>query len=277
MKKSVLLTAICLLLALSGCTGKSAEISASDASGRCLAFDNGSYALLTEDNAVIVMADASEGGELFRDLRTGDRIQVTHGPVRETYPEQTDVYMLEVLCHDADTALPQEVLYTLTAMGWKLKNEKPLLSAVTEPYSGESVLPVELETETETEPYFHLNSDRIEPLETPDRVTVIAEFREQMGETPSTASAEQASAIVRKINALELTGYDLEQSRFPQLAGGGYLVRLYYGDQVVTFNFGTDWSISVQYPDDPQKRWFMDNSGNFDALIELLYPILTEA
>lgn len=32
--------------------------------------------------------------------------------------------------------------------------------------------------------------------------------------------------------------------------------------------------ISVQYPDDPQARWFMDRSGDFDALIQLLLSMI---
>lgn len=290
MKKAFFfLTVVCLSLLFGSCAGAPAEPETStepqvqagmqSLTGRALVFEGGSCAILTEQNEVIVMADVSTAGGLFDGLHTGDRIAVTHGPIRETYPGQTDVDSLEILEHGSEDAIPTEPLELLESMGWTLAvgpagemATEPVLTAVTEPYSGE--IPSVPPGDTRPEPYLHLNDDRIEPLEMPDHVTVIAEFREQMGDTPVPVPSEQIAALVRQINALELEGYDVEQSEFLTPGGGGYLVRLYYGDQVVTFNLGTDWMISVQYPDDPQARWFMDKSGNFDALIQLIYPVL---
>lgn len=290
MKKAfVFLTAACLILLFGSCTGAPVEPETStepqvragmqSLTGRALVFESGSCAILTEQNEVIVMADVSTAGGLFGGLHTGDRIAVNRGPVRETYPAQTDVDSLEILERGSEDAIPMEPLELLESMGWTLAAgpageiaTEPVLTAVTEPYSGE--IPSVPPGDTGPEPYLYPNGDRIEPLKTPDRVTVIAEFREQIGDVPVPVSSDQIPVLVRQINALELEGYDVEQSEFLTPAGGGYLVRLYYGDQVVTFNLGTDWMISVQYPDGPQARWFMDKSGNFDALIQLIYPVL---
>lgn len=290
MKKTFFfLTVVCLSLLLGSCTGAPAELETStepqvqagmqSLTGRALVFESGSCAILTEQNEVIVMADVSTASGLFGGLHTGDRIAVNHGPVRETYPAQMDVDSLKILERGSERDISSGPMELLESMGWVLAAgpageiaTEPVLTAVTEPYSGEfpSVPP----GDTRPEPYLYPNGDRIEPLETPDRITVIAEFREQMGDVPVPVSSDQIPVLVRQINALELKGYDVEQSEFLTPAGGGYLVRLYYGDQVVTFNLGTDWMISVQYPDDPQARWFMDKSGNFDALIQLIYPVL---
>lgn len=290
MKKTFsFLTVVCLSLLLGSCTGTPAELETSTEpqiqvgtqplTGRALVFESGSCAILTEQNEVIVMADVSTAGGLFGGLHTGDRIAVTHGPIRETYPAQADIDSLKILERGSERDISSGPLELLESMGWILAvgpagemATKPALSAVTEPYSGEisSVPP----GDTRPEPYLYPNGDRIEPLETPDRITVIAEFREQMGDTPVPVPSQKIPALVRQINALELEGYDREQSTFTWPAGGGYLVCLYYGDQVVTFNLEMDWMISVQYPDDPQARWFMDKSGNFDALIQLIYPVL---
>lgn len=293
MKKTfVFLTVVCLSLLFGSCTGAPAESETSTEPqvqagmqsliGRVLVFESGSCAILTEQNEVIVMADVSTAGGLFGGLHTGDRIAATHGPIRETYPAQADIDSLKILERGSERDISSGPLELLESMGWVLAvgpagetAAEPVLTAVTEPYGGET--PSVPPGDTRPEPYLYPNGDRIEPLETPDRITVIAEFREQMGDVPVPAPSEWIPALVRQINALELEGYDPAQSRFTWPAGGGYRVRLYYGDQVVTFNLGTDWMISVQYPDDPQARWFMDKSGNFDALIQQLYPILLQS
>lgn len=270
---------LCLCLPLCGCTGETGAAE-EKLTGCALVFEGGSCAILTEESEVIVMADISAKGGLFVGLRTGDQIQIMYGSVRETYPAQTDIYTLQILERGSADAVPSGPLEQLESMGWILATgpagepaTEPVLSAVTEPYSGE--IPSVPPGDTMPETYLHRNGDRIDPLEQPDHITVIAEFREQMGDPPIPVPSEQIPAIVRQINALELEGYDLAQSRFMQPCGGGYLMRLYYGDQVVTFNFGTDWMISVRYPNDPQARWFMNQSANFDVLITQIVAILS--
>lgn len=290
MKKTfVFLAAACLCLLFGSCTRAPVEPETStepqvqagmqSLTGRALVFESGSCAILTEQNEVIVMADASTAGGLFDGLYTGDRIAVNHGLIRETYPAQADVDSLKILERGSESAIPTEPLELLESMGWTLAAgpagetaAEPVLTAVTEPYSGDG--PPIPPGDVMPDSYLHMNGDRIEPLETPDRITVIAEFREQMGDAPIPVPSDQIPVLVRQINVLELEGYDVEQSEFLTPGGGGYLVRLYYGDQVVTFNLGTDWMISVQYPDDPQARWFMDRSGDFDALIQLLLSMI---
>lgn len=284
-KKSVLLIALACCLTLCGCTGDAAESPEPETlTGRALVFESGSCAILTDQEEVIVMADVSTAGNLFYGLYTGDRIAVTHGPIRETYPAQADIYTLECLGRGSAESIPAGTLDLLESMGWILTAgpfgepaTEPVLVAATEPYSGE--IPTAPPGDTMPEAYFHLNGDRIEPLPEPDCVTVSTQHLELMDYdfAPIEIEPEQAAAIVRQINALKLEGYDMEQSTFMWPAGGGYLVRLYYGDQVVTFNFGTDWLISVQYPDDAQPRSFLDKSGNFEALIRLLYQPLLAA
>lgn len=269
------LTVFCLLFSLCACGGN--QNRAEPVQGTALVFENGSHAILTAENEVILLTDSSQGQNLFTDICTGDTIAVICGPVQETYPARADAYQLERV-GTGTAEIPEDIAAHLAALGWALADTEETVtasgqsvSAVTEPYSGEAPS-VELPQETET--YFAWNQRTVSPVETPDRATVILSFREQMGDTPREVPRDQLDSLIRQINALDLHGYDRNLSRLMLPAGGDYLVRLYYGEQVVTFAFGTAEFITVQFPEDEKVDWFADQSGNFDALIDLLLSVL---
>lgn len=160
-------------------------------------------------------------------------------------------------CSDENTPAPPETT---------LESEQPseteqateILVAETEKFSRISV-PVE----EPTEPYFHMNGDRLSAFEQPDRVTVIPAFREEMGYTPLQVTPELADKLVGYINDLELEGYDREQSQFELPAGGGNYIRLYYGEEMVEFHETTQYIIRFKGAGDTEYRYFI--SRNADA------------
>ncbi len=110
---------LCLCLPLCGCTGETGAAE-EKLTGCALVFEGGSCAILTEESEVIVMADISAEGGLFDGMCTGDQISVTHGPIRETYPAQTDIYTLQILGRGSSEAIPSGSLEQLESMGWIL-------------------------------------------------------------------------------------------------------------------------------------------------------------
>lgn len=276
MKRSLpFLVAFCLLLSLCACGGN--QNRAEPMQGTALVFENGAHAILTAENEVILLTDSSQAQNLFSDICTGDTIAVIYGPVQETYPAQADAYQLERV-GNGTAEIPEDIAAHLAALGWELADTEetvtavgPSVSAVTEPYSGEAP---SVELPQETEPYFAWNQGTVSPLVTPDRATVILSLREAMGDTPREVPRDQLDSLIRQINALDLHGYDFNLSRLMLPAGSDYRVHLYYGEQVVTFAFGTAEFITVQFPEDEKADWFADQSGNFDALLGLMRSIL---
>lgn len=265
----------CLLFSLCACGGNPNR--AEPVQGTALTFENGTHAILTAENEVILLTDSSQGQNLFTDICTGDTIAVIYGPVQETYPARADAYQLERV-RNGTAEIPEDIAAHLAALGWELADTEETVtasgqtvSAVTEPYSGEAP---SVELPQETEPYFAWNQRTVSPLEMPDRATVIPSFREQMGDTPREVPRDQLDSLIRQINALDLHGYDRNLSRLMLPAGSDYRVRLYYREQVVTFAFCTGEFITVQFPEDEKADWFADQSGNFDALLGLLWSIL---
>lgn len=113
MKKAVLfLCAALCALALASCGGKSA------ATGRYLLAENGVSLIVTEDGSPITLSDQSRGGTLFDGLHSGDRIEITHDGVNETYPGQTGAYACKLLESGTLADIPEDTLTALEEMGW---------------------------------------------------------------------------------------------------------------------------------------------------------------
>jgi len=65
-----------------------------------------------------VMVNKSENPDIFASLSDGDLIKVTHTEVRESYPASTDVYKIEKLEEGSITDISEEVLLSLSELGW---------------------------------------------------------------------------------------------------------------------------------------------------------------
>ena len=91
----------------------------------------GHYLLCKNDIHMIIIADGSpndgspiqmdnrSGNEaLFDGLQTGDKIKITCGPVRESYPGGTDVYKCILIEKGSFQNIPQNVYDSLKELGW---------------------------------------------------------------------------------------------------------------------------------------------------------------
>lgn len=85
--------------------------------GRYLEAKNGS-AMLVLDNSPILMSNRT-GRDLFAKLNMGDEILVIHDGIAETYPGKTGVYAVFKLSNGTSGDIPQEVVETLTELGWQ--------------------------------------------------------------------------------------------------------------------------------------------------------------
>lgn len=113
MKKAVLfLCAALCALALTACGGKSAT------TGWYLAAENGASLIVTEDGGPITLSDQSKDGGLFDGLHSGDRIEITHDAVNETYPAQAGAYTCKLLEAGALEDVPEEALTALEDLGY---------------------------------------------------------------------------------------------------------------------------------------------------------------
>ena len=95
---------------------KELEISA----GRYLEADNGS-AMMVAYNSPIIMLNKTES-DIFKNLNTGDKILVFHGPVAESYPGQTGTYAVFKLQKGSIADIPQAVIDSLIELGWLHKD-----------------------------------------------------------------------------------------------------------------------------------------------------------
>nr|WP_326184309.1 hypothetical protein [uncultured Oscillibacter sp.] len=114
MKKKVVwlcgLWCVCLLLA--GCGGKSVT------TGWYLRSESGVSLIVTDGGEPIAISDQSEGGDLFDGLTGGDRIQITHDGISETWPGQTGAYSCKLLEEGTMDDIPADTLTALEDMGW---------------------------------------------------------------------------------------------------------------------------------------------------------------
>lgn len=100
------------LLLLVGCGGKSTM------TGRYLLAENGAALIVTDDGEAITLSDQSRGRDLFDGLESGDRIQITHDGIAESYPGQTGAYTCKLLEDGGVEDIPEETLANLEGLGW---------------------------------------------------------------------------------------------------------------------------------------------------------------
>jgi len=83
--------------------------------GTCIVADNGRY-LGVFDNSPVVKRSGKDS--LFSELETGDRIFVVHDGIAESYPGKTGVYFVWKLSDGQASDVPEEVVESLTELGW---------------------------------------------------------------------------------------------------------------------------------------------------------------
>lgn len=122
MKKKwlVLLIVLCTLLCLAG--GMMAYLYGNGlwfSTGTCMVTDNGSVLILL-DGSPIVLHNCTNREGLLDDLHTGDTIRILHDGIQETYPGGTGVYFCRVLERGDIGDIPEEILESLSPMGWRV-------------------------------------------------------------------------------------------------------------------------------------------------------------
>lgn len=104
----------CALLTLSSCGGSTR----STLTGWYLETESGSALIVTEDGEPISMSDQSRGGKLFDGLDNGDRIEITHDAIAESYPGQASVFTCRKLEDGSFENIPAEAVAALEELGY---------------------------------------------------------------------------------------------------------------------------------------------------------------
>lgn len=108
--------------------------------GWYLQAENGGSLIVTEKGEPISMSDRSRGGTLFDGLDSGDRIEITHDAIAETYPGQAGVFICKKLSDGHFEDVPGDVVADLEFMGYTFDShshvpaEEPM--TVDDPVSG---------------------------------------------------------------------------------------------------------------------------------------------
>lgn len=87
--------------------------------GLCLVSEQ-SYLILTDSGEIIVMYNKTGDENIFSELSSGDRISISCGYIRESFPAQTDISRLELIKEGEFKDIPEEKLDTLKEMGWEI-------------------------------------------------------------------------------------------------------------------------------------------------------------
>ncbi len=74
--------------------------------------------LIVVDDMPIAVSNQSLDDELFSEVKTGDKVEITHDGVAESYPAQTGVYRLEIIESDCFDEISQSTIDSLANMGW---------------------------------------------------------------------------------------------------------------------------------------------------------------
>jgi hypothetical protein len=79
---------------------------------------NGS-SIIIDENRVPTLMDNETGKEnIFDDLKSGDKIEITYHLINETYPEKTQIYSCNLIERVNVNDIPQDILDKLQEMGW---------------------------------------------------------------------------------------------------------------------------------------------------------------
>ena len=80
---------------------------------------SGNNLIIDENNGPIVMGNETGKEDIFDDLKSGDKIEITCGPNRETYPGGTEIYSCKLIERGSLDDIPKDVLDKLQEMKWE--------------------------------------------------------------------------------------------------------------------------------------------------------------
>ncbi len=116
MKKLLVYFSLIILsiILLAGCSANSKN----SITGIYLKSINGSSLIISEDYGPIVMGNEAGKENIFGDLRSGDKIEITCGSIAESYPAQTQIYSCKLIERGSIKDIPKDTLDKLQEMGW---------------------------------------------------------------------------------------------------------------------------------------------------------------
>lgn len=79
---------------------------------------NGSSIIIVENNGPIDMSNKTGSENIFDDLESGDKIEVTYDSIMETYPGRTTIYSCKLIERGNVNDIPKDTLDKLEEMGW---------------------------------------------------------------------------------------------------------------------------------------------------------------
>lgn len=79
---------------------------------------NGSNIIIVENNGPFDMSNKTGSENVFDDLESGDKIEVTYDSIMETYPGRTKIYTCKLIEKGSANDIPKDILDKLEEMGW---------------------------------------------------------------------------------------------------------------------------------------------------------------
>lgn len=98
--------------------GRCSKNSKSSMSGIYLKSISGSNLIIGEDNGPILMSNKTGNENIFDDLKSGDKIEITYDSIMETYPGKTNIYSCKLIEKGSVNDIPKDVLDKLQEMEW---------------------------------------------------------------------------------------------------------------------------------------------------------------
>lgn len=77
---------------------------------------NGSNIIIGNDNCPTTMGNKTGNENIFDDLKSGDKIEITYDSIAETYPAQTQIYSSNLIERGSIDDIPKDVLDKLQEM-----------------------------------------------------------------------------------------------------------------------------------------------------------------
>lgn len=76
------------------------------------------HLIIDETNQPITMNNATNNKDIFNNLRSGDKIEITYDSIAETYPASTNIYSCKFIESGTVNNISQDLLTRLEEIGW---------------------------------------------------------------------------------------------------------------------------------------------------------------
>jgi len=102
------------IILLGGCS----KNSKSSMTGIYLKSINGNNLIINEESGPTLMGNETGNENIFDDLKSGDKIEITYDSIMETYPGKTQIYSCTFIERGSINDIPKDTLDKLQEMGW---------------------------------------------------------------------------------------------------------------------------------------------------------------